>query len=157
MLLKYFIISASVLQGNFIFFIMKRVILLILCMIFLLAPSADAALGSKGLIVNRGEEVVVQKGEKKWLFVQDGFTKLPALKGLTFYSDNTVVFSVGLHSGVVRGNSIGTAKLTVVNRNGDCGYVTVRVVRTKKVQFFWLFAMFAAIVFFLIFIKKRPY
>lgn len=112
---------------------MKKTFLFVLCILLLFPYSASAAIGSKGLIVNRGAtEIVLQKGEKEWLFVQDGFSKLPLLKGLSFYSDNTVIFTVGLHSGVIRGNSLGSAKLTVVSKQGHCAYVTVKVVSPRK-------------------------
>ncbi len=106
-------------------------------MTVLLAPAADAAIGSKGLIIEHGtEEIVLQKGEKKFLFVQDGFSKMPIFKGLSFYSDNRLIATVGLHSGIIRANTIGTAHLTVVNSKGDCGYVRVKVVGGKRIGSF---------------------
>ncbi|MBQ8893279.1 MAG: hypothetical protein IJ043_02595 [Clostridia bacterium] len=129
--------------------------MILICLILLLAPAADAAIGNKGLIVNHGEEIILQKGQKKWLFVQDGRTKWPVIKGLSFFSDNTVVFTVGLHSGVIRGNSLGTAHLTVVNSKGRCGYVTVKVVAAKKIGGHWIIILSVSVVF--IFYKLRKY
>ena len=136
---------------------MKRLLLLFLCIALLLAPAADAAIGSKGLIVDHGvREITIGKGEKKWLFVQDGLTKLPIFKGLSFFSDNTVVATVGLHSGVLRGNSVGTAHLSVVSNKGHCALITVRVVAGKKGGGLWLLlAMFLAAVLLILIFKKH--
>lgn len=136
---------------------MKRILLFLICLSLLLAPSADAALGSKGLIVNDGKEIVLQKGEKKWLFVRDGLTGLPVVKGLTFYSDNTLVVTVGLHSGLLRGNSVGTAHLTVVNSKGDCGYLKVTVTTGRKGSIFvgCILLVLFSFVLFCFCIKKR--
>lgn len=134
---------------------MKRFLLFSLCIIFLIAPTADAAVGSKGLIVNQGvHEIEIYKGEKKWLFVQDGLTKLPLFKGVCFYSDNTIVATVGLHSGVLRGNSLGTAHLSVVYKN-RCVTVTVRVVSGKKLEKGWLLLLFLPAAAFLIFLLRK--
>lgn len=124
----------------------------------LFAPAADAAIGSKGLIVDHGaEEIILRKGERKWLFVQDGFSKMPVFKGLTFYSDNKIVATVGLHSGILRGNTIGTANLTVVNHKGDCGYVKIKVVGGKKLSPAWTVLFIIAILSsaFLLCCKKK--
>lgn len=118
---------------------MKRFLLFFLCFTLLLAPAADAAIGSKGLAILGGkQEIVLSKGEKKWLYVRSGFYKLPVIKGLCYYSDNTIVATVGLHSGVLRANAIGTATITVSNNQGDCGVLRVRVTGAKKAHPLWL-------------------
>ncbi len=135
---------------------MRKILLFMFCFTLLLSPVADAAIGSKGLIVDHGaEEIILQKGEKKWLFVQDGFSKMPVLKGLTFYSDNTIVATVGLHSGLLRGNTVGTANLTVVNGKGDCGYVKIRVVGSKKPGSVWAVLFLFAFIFTAFFLFKK--
>ena len=103
-----------------------------------MAPIAEASLGSKGLIVNGGKTVVLAKGEKRWIPVRDGFGKYPILKGLTFISENPAVFSVGTHSGIIRANGRGTATLSVVDKKGNCGRVTVTVNGQQKLSFGWL-------------------
>lgn len=112
---------------------MKRFLIFFLCFIILFAPTADAAIGSKGLIIRDGKQfITLHKGEKTWLYIRDGFTKLPTFKKLCYYSDNTIVATVGLHSGVLHANSIGTATITVSNNKGDCGVLRVHVTRMKK-------------------------
>ncbi|MBR6794458.1 MAG: hypothetical protein IKM48_08940 [Clostridia bacterium] len=112
---------------------MKRFLIFFLCFTLLLAPYADAAIGSRGLIIRDGKQTItLQKGEKIWLYVRDGFTKLPTLKELCYYSDNTIVASVGLHSGILRADNIGTATITVSNNKGDCGVLKVRVKGMQK-------------------------
>ncbi len=134
---------------------MKRFFIFFLCFLFLFAPVTDAAIGSKGLIILQGQkEVVLKKGERKWLYVKDGFTKMPVLKGLCYYSDNTVVATVGLHSGILRANSMGTATLTVSNNKGDCGVITLRVTQGKKANPFWLLFLLSLILLLLLPIKK---
>ena len=134
---------------------MKRFLIFFLCFSLLFAPIAEAAVGSKGLTVLQGQkELVLKKGERKWLYVKDGFTKMPVLKGLCYYSDNTVVATVGLHSGVLRANGLGTAILTVSNNKGDCGVLTVRVVQGKKAHPLWLILLIPLFILFFIPTKK---
>ncbi|PWM39812.1 MAG: hypothetical protein DBX52_04135 [Clostridiales bacterium] len=137
---------------------MKKRFILILCLLLLLAPSADAALGSKRLIINHGvQEITIHKGEKKWLYVQDGWSKLPQLKGVSFFSDNTFVASVGLHSGILRGNSIGTAHLTIMSSKGHSAYIKIKVVPGKGTHLIGPLLFLAGVVFLLILIaiKKK--
>lgn len=111
---------------------MKRVFLWILCIILLLTPAADAALGNKGLTLEGGTaEIVIAKGEKRRLRVRDGLTGLPVWNGLSCYSDNTIIVGIGLHSGVLRGNQVGTATVTVMHRSGRSARIRVRVISSK--------------------------
>ena len=107
-------------------------------MMLIMAPRANAALGSKGLILNNGREITLKKGEKQWVMVRDGFTGLPCWKGLKYYSDNPLVFSVNLKSGILRGNGAGCANLTVVDQKGNCGYALVRVEGSEKLNLAWM-------------------
>ena len=118
---------------------MKRFLLFFLCFTLLLAPCADAAIGSKGLIISEGKtQIVMKKGERKWIYVRDGYTKLPVIKGVCYYSDNTYVATIGLHSGILRANAIGKATITVSNNQGDCGVLQVKVVGAQKASPFFL-------------------
>ncbi len=111
---------------------MKKILLLSLCLLLLLTPLADAAIGQRKLIVNHGiTTLTIRKGEKKWLYVRDGGTKLLLLKGVRFYSDNTLIVTVGQRSGVVCGNSIGTATIAVIHTNGRSALIKVTVVGGK--------------------------
>ncbi len=135
---------------------MKKWILFFLCFTLIFAPLADAAIGSKGLIVAQGKgEIVLKKGERKWLYVRDGFSKLPVLKGICYYSDNTYVASVGLHSGILRANAIGTATLTVSNNKGDCGVLRVKVIGVEKADPFWLLFLLPCPLLFFMFLKRK--
>ena len=133
---------------------MKKFLLFFLCFTLILAPCADAAIGSKGLIISDGEEqIILKKGERKWLYVRDGFTKLPVLKGICYYSDNTYVATVGLHSGILRANAIGKATITVSNNKGDCGVLHVKVVGAKKAN--PIFLLFLLPLPLLLFYKRK--
>ena len=127
---------------------MKRYFVLLVCLMMVFVPSVEAAIGSKGLLVNGGEVVVLQKGEKRWIPVRDGLSGVPLLKGVTYYSDAPLIFSVDRNTGVVRGNSAGKATLTVVNQSGDCGRITVKVVN-GKVSGWWLLVPFPFLLWFL--------
>ena len=108
-------------------------ILLFLIFFLLFAPSADAELGSWGLIVGNGEEeITMEKGSKKLLFIRDGMTGLPKVRGLTFFSDNTIVARVGLHTGILSAESYGTANISVTDEVGENGIVQVKVISAKK-------------------------
>lgn len=136
---------------------MKKIVLFIILFLVLLCPTADAALGSYGLIVEGGkEEIQLQKGEKEWLFVQNGFTKLPCFKGLTFFSDNTIVATVGLHSGLLRANSYGTANIHVTDENGENGVIQVNVtVISEKPSILYFFLIIIPLLIFLFLIMKK--
>lgn len=137
---------------------MKRIIFLILIFLFLCSPAADAELGSWGLIVEDGsEEIIMEKGAKDWLLIRDGLTGLPKFKGLTFFSDNTIVARVGLHTGILTAESYGTANISVTDEAGENGIVTVKVVATEKQPFsllFLLLFLFAALCGLLLWAQK---
>lgn len=128
---------------------MKRIFFFIFIFLLLCSPSADAELGSWGLIVKDGsEEITMEKGTKEWLMIRDGLTGLPKFKGLTFFSDNTIVARVGLHTGILTAESYGTANISVTDEAGENGIVTVKVVAAKKQPFsllFLLLFLFAAL------------
>ncbi|MBQ7936223.1 MAG: Ig-like domain-containing protein [Clostridia bacterium] len=112
---------------------MKKTLILFTIIFFFLTVKADAAIGSLGLIIEGGKtEISMQKGEKKWLFVRNGFSGLPCFKGLTFFSDNTVVATVGLHTGLLRANSYGTANISVTDEAGENGIIRVKVTAIKE-------------------------
>jgi hypothetical protein len=142
----------SVLQEKIIFFIMKRLFLWMICWVLWFAPVTEAALGSKGLIVNGGRDVVLCRGEERRIFVRDGFWEYPVLRGLTFTSENPLVFTVGLRSGVVRANGVGSARLFVIDRHGNCGQITVTVNGRKKLSLWWL--LFPPVLFLLCCVKQ---
>lgn len=112
---------------------MKKSVILIIIFIILICPYTYAELGSLGLIVEGGkEELIMEKGEKEWLLIQNGFTRLPVFKGLTFFSDNTVVATVGLHTGQVTANHYGTANISVTDEAGENGIIQIKVVSGKE-------------------------
>ncbi len=112
---------------------MKKLIALILLYIFITSIPASAAIGSKGLIIENGKELLVlEKGEKEFLNVRDGLTKLFLFKEISYYSDNTIVATVGLHSGILRANNVGTATITAINKSGDAGQIKVIVKTAQK-------------------------
>ncbi len=116
---------------------MKKTILLTFLLIWLLLFPAQAALGSRGLILEGGkEQLTLSKGEKEYLNVRDGLTHLPLFKGVTFYSDNTMVATVGQHSGIVRANGYGKAQIYAVSDRGDAGKIVI-CVRAKKAKAFY--------------------
>ena len=137
---------------------MKRILFLILIFLFLCSPTADAELGSWGLIVEDGsEEIIMEKGAKEWLLIRDGLTGIPKFKGLTFFSDNTIVVRVGLHTGILTAESYGTANISVTDEAGENGIVTVKVVATEKQPFslfFLLLFSFAALCGLLLWVQK---
>ena len=115
---------------------MKKTVLLVLLIFFVSLFPARAALGSKGLILEGGkQQITLYKGEKEYLNVRDGWTDLPVFKGITFYSDNTMVATVGQHSGIIRANGYGTATVYAVNKKGDAGRIQVCVKQKGKVRF----------------------
>lgn len=121
---------------------MKRMILWMLCLVLLLAPITEASLGNKGLKLAGGEqEITLGKGEKRRLRVKDGLTGYRLWTGLSFYSDNPLVASVGLHSGVVRGNQPGKATITIVHRSGRSTQITVEVTAGKGTKYLPIFLL----------------
>ena len=115
---------------------MKKTVLLVLLIFSLTLFPARAALGSKGLIIEGGKrQIILYKGEKEYLNVRDGLTNLPIFKGVTFYSDNTMVATVGQHSGIVRANGYGTATVYAVGPKGDAGRIEVCVEGKQKTRF----------------------
>lgn len=112
---------------------MKKILLLSLIFILFATFPVSAEIGSKGLILEGGEKsIILKKGEKQYLNVQDGLTKIHLIKGISFYSDNTMVATVGLHSGILRANGIGTATITAISKAGDAGQIKVKVTETAK-------------------------
>lgn len=112
---------------------MKKTIAIIILLFSILLFPASASIGSKGLIIEGGKSVLLlEKGEKEYLNVQDGWSKLPLLKDISYYSDNRIIATVGLHSGILRANDIGTATITAINKKGDAGQIKVRVVAPEK-------------------------
>ncbi len=106
---------------------MKRFVLIVL-FICMLTPILHGEIGSKGLIIEDGKSTLeLQKGDKLRLTVQDGFTKRVRQKGLTFYSDNKAVASIEKHSGILHANSIGTARISVIDKEGDAGTILIKV------------------------------
>ncbi len=111
---------------------MKKITVLFFILLIFSLP-ADAAIGSKGLILEGGKkEIVLEKGSKEYLNVQDGFSKLPLLKGVSYYSDNTVVATIGLHSGIIRANTVGKATISAISNDGHAGQITVKVIHPEK-------------------------
>lgn len=112
---------------------MKKLLTLILSSFLIFSIQASAAIGSKGLILEGGkEQIILEKGEKDYIQVQDGQTKFILVKGISYYSDNTIVATIGLHSGILRANSIGTAKITAISDAGDAGQIQIKVVQAEK-------------------------
>lgn len=112
---------------------MKKTIAIIILLFFILLFPASASIGSKGLIIEGGKKtIILEKGEKEYLNVQDGWSKLPLLKDISYYSDNRIIATVGLHSGILRANAIGTATITAINKNGDAGQIRVQVVAPDR-------------------------
>lgn len=112
-------------------------------MIYFLPFPAMAALGSKGLILEGGKtEITMVKGEKEYINVRDGWSGLPLFKGVTFYSGNTLVATVGQHSGILRANGLGKATVYAVNERGDAGRITVYVRAGKHTTFSPLLLLF---------------
>lgn len=135
---------------------MKKLIALILLCFFISSIPASAAIGSKGLIIENGKELLIlEKGEKEFLNVQDGLTKLFLFKEISYYSDNTIVATVGLHSGILRANNIGTATITAVNTSGDAGQITVKVTAPKKSHLFPLLLLLPLLSIVLYFIIRK--
>ena len=83
------------------------------------------------------DQIVLKKGQKTYINVRDGFTKLPLFKNISYYSDNTVVATVGLHSGILRANSIGSATISAISNNGDAGRIYVKVI-SGKLNSIWI-------------------
>ncbi len=138
---------------------MKIRLIILTILILLISPKADAALGSWGLIVEGGkEQLVMEKGEKKWLFIQDGLTHLPVFNGLTFFSDNTVVAKVGLHTGLVTANFYGTANISVTDESGENGIIQIKVKtnnnKASPLSLLIVLLSFSFILYFIIKIKK---
>ncbi|MBQ7034153.1 MAG: Ig-like domain-containing protein [Clostridia bacterium] len=134
---------------------MKIIAILFIITFFFCLP-ADAAIGSKGLILEGGKkELVLEKGSKEYLNVQDGFLKLPLFKGVTYYSDNTIVATIGLHSGIIRANSIGTATISAISHEGHAGQIIVKVIfpRKEKIKRFLPIIIIIAPILFVV-IKK---
>ncbi len=119
---------------------MKRKIIFIILFLLFFCPKIDAAMGSLGLIVEGGKsELVLQKGEKNWLFVQNGFSGLPQFKGLTFFSDNTFVATVGLHTGIVTANNYGEATISVTDEAGENAIIKIKVITSDKKPSLFIF------------------
>ncbi len=134
---------------------MKKLIALITLCFFIVSIPASAAIGSKGLIIENGKELLIlEKGEKEFLNVQSGLTKLFLFKEISYYSDNTVVATVGLHSGILRANSVGTATITAVNKSGDAGQIKVKVTLPQKTHLSLLLLLLPLLSLFLYFIRK---
>ncbi len=116
---------------------MKKITLLFFILLIFSLP-ADAAIGSKGMILEGGKkEIVLEKGTKEYLNVKDGFAKLPLFKDVSYYSDNTIVATVGLHSGIIRANSVGTATISAISKDGHAGQVIVKVIHPRKEKIKW--------------------
>lgn len=111
---------------------MKQFFILII-LTLLLSPTALAAIGKQGLIINGGiESITLQKGERIRLRVRDKTSNLPALKDLTFSSDNDLIASIDEDSGILRANSIGTTYISIMRPNGNGAAITVHVVERDK-------------------------
>ena len=115
---------------------MKKILIFIILGFLLMTIPASASIGSKGLILERGKEIlVIEKGKKEYLNVQDGLTKVFLFKGISYYSDNIIVATVGLHSGILRANNIGTATISAISKAGDAGQIKIKVISPKKNNF----------------------
>ncbi|MBQ7971054.1 MAG: Ig-like domain-containing protein, partial [Clostridia bacterium] len=135
---------------------MKKLLTLIIVVLLSFSFPTSAAIGSKGLILENGKDLLVlKKGQKEYLNVQDGLTKLFLFKEISYYSDNTIVATVGLHSGILRANNIGTATITAISKSGDAGQIKIKVVAPKKSFYlpFFFFVSFSAL--FLWFLIKK--
>ncbi len=133
---------------------MKKWLSLIIIVFLFFPLPASAAIGSKGLILENGKDLLVlEKGQKEYLNVQDGLTKVFLFKEISYYSDNTIVATVGLHSGILRANNIGTATITAISKAGDAGQIRIKVVSPKKIfsiPFLFILSFSAIFLWFLI-------
>lgn len=133
---------------------MKKILIFIVLGLLLITIPASASIGSKGLILEHGKEIlVIEKGKKEYLNVQDGLTKIFLFKGVSYYSDNIIVASVGLHSGILRANNIGTATITAINKAGDAGQIKIKVISPKKnhfIPFLLILSLLGIILWFLV-------
>ncbi len=135
---------------------MKKILAINILLFLLITFPASAAIGSKGLILEYGKDLlIIEKGEKEYLNVQDGLTKILLFKGVSYYSDNTIVATVGLHSGILRANNIGTATITAISKAGDAGQIKIKVISPPKNYFIPFLLILSVLAIFLwIFIKK---
>ena len=135
---------------------MKKILAINILLFLLITFPASAAIGSKGLILEYGKDLlIIEKGEKEYLNVQDGLTKIFLFKGVSYYSDNTIVATVGLHSGILRANNIGTATITAISKAGDAGQIKIKVISPPKNYFIPFLLILSVLAIFLwIFIKK---
>lgn len=135
---------------------MKKLLTLIIVVFLSFSFPTSAAIGSKGLIIENGKDLLVlEKGRKEYLNVQDGLTKIFLFKGVSYYSDNTIVATVGLHSGILRANNIGTATITAVSEAGDAGQIQIKVISPPKSSLIPLaLIIFVLAIFLWLLIKK---
>ncbi len=133
---------------------MKKLLSLTILVLLIFSFPASAAIGSKGLILENGKDLLVlEKGQKEYLNVQDGLTKIVLFKEVSYYSDNTIVATVGLHSGVLRANNIGTATITAISKAGNAGQIQIKVLPPKKsfsIPFLFIVSFSAIFLWFLI-------
>lgn len=135
---------------------MKKLLLWAFLIFLFFSFQASASIGSKGLILEDGKDLLVlEKGQKEYLNVQDGLTKMILFKRISYYSDNTFVATVGLHSGILRANNIGTATITAVDKDGDAGQIKIKVIAPQKSFLVPLLLLFSFLSIFLWFIIKK--
>ena len=135
---------------------MKKILILITLGFLLITIPASAAIGSKGLILEHGKEIlVIEKGKKEYINIQDGLTKVFLFKGISYYSDNILVATVGLHNGILRANSIGTATISAISKAGDAGQIKIKVISSKKNYFTPFFLILSVLAIFLWFLVKK--
>ena len=136
----------------------KRIILSIFfSALLLLSPiqKASAALGNQGLIINGGaSELRLKIGEKRQLFVRDGLTGIPLTTGITFYSDNDLIATIGEDSGILHAISKGTAHITIMSPGGRSARIKVIIEGDGKLSPL-LFLLFLPPLLLLLRIKKR--
>ena len=134
---------------------MKKILIFTLLFLYIFCFSASASIGSKGLILEGGkEQLILKKGEKTYINVQDGFTNLPLFKNVSYYSDNTLVATVGLHSGILRANGIGNATISAISEEGHAGRIRVTVI-SGKLNPFWILIPLITLCFFIYLYVKR--
>ena len=137
---------------------MKKWFLFFILFLLLFSLPVQAAIGSKGLIINGGEEeLIMEKGEKQYLWVRSGFSKLPLFKDVTFFSDNIAIASVGKHSGIVRANGYGSTQIFAVSKDGHAATIQITVRAPKKVaSFFWvILAAGSGIALLFLYLKRK--
>ena len=122
---------------------MKKIILFTFLIFMTFSPTASAAIGNQGLIINGGvEEIIIAKGEKIRLTVRDRGTNLPVFKDISFFSENNLIASIDENSGILRGNSMGKTRIVIMRSNGNGCNISVRVTGSKKLSpFTFLFIM----------------